>query len=227
MAGVTRATMTGLIDTLERDGLVMREPDPVDRRMMFVQLTRGRAGAARGRDAETFSADGRADAAPERARAQDPREAPGEDRPGLAGGRRRRPGLSPGGSICAPVRFSHPPANYRLPPPTPSAAMLKKILLTVFGLLFILGLVIGSYVFMIVHLIAATKDQADSARTGHHRAGEGRLLGPDAGFRPGPSRAVQGVTVSAATRRDRDRDQLPVGLHGQGGRSARADGRGP
>ena len=39
MAGVTRATMTGLIDTLERDGLVKREPDPDDRRMMFVHLT--------------------------------------------------------------------------------------------------------------------------------------------------------------------------------------------
>jgi DNA-binding MarR family transcriptional regulator len=38
-AGVTRATMTGLIDTLERDGLVKREPDPVDRRMMSVRLT--------------------------------------------------------------------------------------------------------------------------------------------------------------------------------------------
>jgi DNA-binding MarR family transcriptional regulator len=38
-AGVTRATMTGLIDTLERDGLVKREPDPVDRRMMSVHLT--------------------------------------------------------------------------------------------------------------------------------------------------------------------------------------------
>lgn len=38
-AGVTRATMTGLIDTLERDGLVRREPDPVDRRMMSVRLT--------------------------------------------------------------------------------------------------------------------------------------------------------------------------------------------
>jgi len=37
--GVTRATMTGLIDTLERDGFVKREPDPVDRRMMTVQLT--------------------------------------------------------------------------------------------------------------------------------------------------------------------------------------------
>ncbi len=38
-AGVTRATMTGLIDTLERDGLVKREPDPDDRRMMTVLLT--------------------------------------------------------------------------------------------------------------------------------------------------------------------------------------------
>jgi DNA-binding MarR family transcriptional regulator len=37
--GVTRATMTGLIDTLERDGLVKREPDPDDRRMMSVRLT--------------------------------------------------------------------------------------------------------------------------------------------------------------------------------------------
>lgn len=37
--GVTRATMTGLIDTLERDGLVKRQPDPDDRRMMFVHLT--------------------------------------------------------------------------------------------------------------------------------------------------------------------------------------------
>ena len=38
-AGVTRATMTGLIDTLERDGFVKREPDPDDRRMMSVNLT--------------------------------------------------------------------------------------------------------------------------------------------------------------------------------------------
>jgi DNA-binding MarR family transcriptional regulator len=38
-AGVTRATMTGLIDTLERDDLVKREPDPDDRRMMSVRLT--------------------------------------------------------------------------------------------------------------------------------------------------------------------------------------------
>src|SRR3954463_7850649 len=38
-AGVTRATMTGLIDTIERDGFVRREPDPDDRRMMSVRLT--------------------------------------------------------------------------------------------------------------------------------------------------------------------------------------------
>ncbi|MBI3884224.1 MAG: MarR family transcriptional regulator [Opitutae bacterium] len=38
-AGVTRATMTGLIDTLERDGFVKRLPDPDDRRMMSVRLT--------------------------------------------------------------------------------------------------------------------------------------------------------------------------------------------
>lgn len=39
VAGVTRATMTGLVDTLERDGLVRREPAPADRRMMTVHLT--------------------------------------------------------------------------------------------------------------------------------------------------------------------------------------------
>ena len=39
LAGVARATMTGLIDTLERDGLVTRQPDPDDRRMMSVHLT--------------------------------------------------------------------------------------------------------------------------------------------------------------------------------------------
>lgn len=37
--GVTRATMTGLIDTLERDGLVTRMPDAEDRRMLTVSLT--------------------------------------------------------------------------------------------------------------------------------------------------------------------------------------------
>src|SRR6266496_3207581 len=39
MAGCTRATMTGLVDTLERDGLVKREPDSRDRRMLTVNLT--------------------------------------------------------------------------------------------------------------------------------------------------------------------------------------------
>jgi DNA-binding MarR family transcriptional regulator len=38
-AGVTRATMTGLIDTLERDGYVKREHNLSDRRMMSVSLT--------------------------------------------------------------------------------------------------------------------------------------------------------------------------------------------
>jgi DNA-binding MarR family transcriptional regulator len=39
LSGVTRATMTGLIDTLERDDFVKREPNPTDRRMMSVNLT--------------------------------------------------------------------------------------------------------------------------------------------------------------------------------------------
>ncbi len=38
-AGVTRATMTGLIDNLERDGFVVREADPLDRRTVLVRLT--------------------------------------------------------------------------------------------------------------------------------------------------------------------------------------------
>ena len=38
-ANVTRATMTGLIDTLEHDGFVKREHAPIDRRMMMVRLT--------------------------------------------------------------------------------------------------------------------------------------------------------------------------------------------
>jgi len=43
-AGVTRATMTGLVDTLEKDGLVVREPDANDRRTIHVRLTsEGRA----------------------------------------------------------------------------------------------------------------------------------------------------------------------------------------
>ena len=38
-AGVARATMTGLVDTLERDGLVTRKHDSGDRRMMLIHLT--------------------------------------------------------------------------------------------------------------------------------------------------------------------------------------------
>ncbi len=38
-AGVTRATMTGLVDTLVRDNFVRREADTEDRRMMRVVLT--------------------------------------------------------------------------------------------------------------------------------------------------------------------------------------------
>jgi DNA-binding MarR family transcriptional regulator len=38
-SGVTRATMTGLVDTLERDGMVTRKPDPSDRRQLSVELT--------------------------------------------------------------------------------------------------------------------------------------------------------------------------------------------
>jgi DNA-binding MarR family transcriptional regulator len=43
-AGVARATITGLLDILERDGRVHREPEPDDRRAVRVALTeKGRA----------------------------------------------------------------------------------------------------------------------------------------------------------------------------------------
>jgi DNA-binding MarR family transcriptional regulator len=38
-AGVTRATMTGLLDSLERSELIERIPNPADRRMLNVKLT--------------------------------------------------------------------------------------------------------------------------------------------------------------------------------------------
>lgn len=38
-AGVTRATITGLLDGLEREELVRRKPFPSDRRMLSIQLT--------------------------------------------------------------------------------------------------------------------------------------------------------------------------------------------
>ena len=42
--GVTRATMTGLIDTLEKDGIVSRTADSIDRRTVLVRVTEsGRA----------------------------------------------------------------------------------------------------------------------------------------------------------------------------------------
>jgi DNA-binding MarR family transcriptional regulator len=45
---VSRATTTALVDGLERDGLVVRRPDPQDRRARRVALTR--AGRARARE---------------------------------------------------------------------------------------------------------------------------------------------------------------------------------
>lgn len=43
-ANVTRATITGLLDGLERENLVQRQPHPSDRRMLTVRLTdRGNA----------------------------------------------------------------------------------------------------------------------------------------------------------------------------------------
>ncbi|WP_372072261.1 MarR family transcriptional regulator [Tistrella mobilis] len=39
-AGVTRGTITGLLDGLERDGFVRRRPDPEDRRRVRVMLTK-------------------------------------------------------------------------------------------------------------------------------------------------------------------------------------------
>ena len=39
-AGVTRATMTGLLDSLERSNLIERIPNPEDRRMLSVKLTK-------------------------------------------------------------------------------------------------------------------------------------------------------------------------------------------
>jgi DNA-binding MarR family transcriptional regulator len=39
--GVTRATVSGLLDGLEKDGLVERRPDPQDRRLTRLYLTKG------------------------------------------------------------------------------------------------------------------------------------------------------------------------------------------
>ena len=40
MAGLEPSTMTGLLDRMERDGLVARRVDPQDRRAQLVELTR-------------------------------------------------------------------------------------------------------------------------------------------------------------------------------------------
>lgn len=46
--GVAKATITGLIDVLERDALVERLPDPSDRRASLVRLTAGGIGFLEG-----------------------------------------------------------------------------------------------------------------------------------------------------------------------------------
>jgi len=38
-AGLEPSTMTGLLDRMERDGLIVRKADPVDRRALLIQLT--------------------------------------------------------------------------------------------------------------------------------------------------------------------------------------------
>ena len=38
--GCTRPTMTGIVDTLEKNGLVTRQPNPADRRSLLVTLTK-------------------------------------------------------------------------------------------------------------------------------------------------------------------------------------------
>ena len=38
--GCTRPTMTGIVDTLEKNGLVIRQPNPDDRRSLLVTLTK-------------------------------------------------------------------------------------------------------------------------------------------------------------------------------------------
>ena len=45
-AGLEPSTMTGLLDRMERDGLVLREPDPADRRAHRIALTELGRGAA-------------------------------------------------------------------------------------------------------------------------------------------------------------------------------------
>lgn len=39
MAQISRASVTGLLDSLEKDAFIRREPDPNDRRMLLIYLT--------------------------------------------------------------------------------------------------------------------------------------------------------------------------------------------
>jgi len=58
-AGVTEKTATGLVDRLERDGLVQRARDAADRRVVHVNLTAAGAALARRMDGEILRALGR------------------------------------------------------------------------------------------------------------------------------------------------------------------------
>ncbi|RZQ66037.1 MarR family winged helix-turn-helix transcriptional regulator [Amycolatopsis suaedae] len=56
--GVTARSVTGMVDALERDGLLVRDPDPEDRRATLLRLTsHGRALIDRLLDAQHRSAD--------------------------------------------------------------------------------------------------------------------------------------------------------------------------
>ncbi len=44
---VTRATVTGVVDSLERRGFVRRSPDPVDRRRLVIEITPAGLGVVR------------------------------------------------------------------------------------------------------------------------------------------------------------------------------------
>jgi len=55
-AGVTEKTATGLVDRLERDGLVQRARDEADRRVVHVRLTAAGATLARRLDGEILLA---------------------------------------------------------------------------------------------------------------------------------------------------------------------------
>jgi len=93
--------------------------------------------------------------------------------------------------------------------------MIKKLLLTVFGLLLILGVIVGCYVGMIMHLVAATKNQvvpAEPVTTAAVKADTWQLtLGST-----GTLTAVQGVTVSAQL------DGTVAGIHFEAGSTVKA-----